>query len=593
MNVKNLKIIYRKIQYGEVCMNGGLGYDNNIVSIKERYYENSISAHPPSHLMFKTNGEYNNFSCEVALNDTSSEDASADFYIYADNNLVACCFNVIKNENPRKIQANINFCDKLTLKIHTNNPLFCHAIWIDPVVDINFKNEINGCMGDIIIDSQLPNINSDICIATCISPEYIEFGKIFLESIKLNSNLKNFKIVLFSFNTNEDILKLSEDYDCLIVNCKLENRGFFSKTAIYSVAKIFDANKYLLIDIDTVVQKPIDHIFENLNIVSKKTILLAREQMTHENLGIGKLITRNEWPYFGSEYDKSLLKISEKQMFFNFICNGGVIFGSKDAILALDDMIRSLMPGSNIWEKSNINVKWREQGILNLAISKLNNALQLDKTYNYQLLHNSFDDINDAHIVHFNGENGKNKFNKYKLKQFYLQEFSLFDYLIIKYNNLFQNGFDLRNNVNLKFINFDDFQAFDKIAIINDTWGFYTAKYLKENKNVTVFEWNNTIKNFKFYDFFQKENLEVVYEPDKNVHKYTNFDILIIECHESEQKTLSQFLIYKDILNSNGRLFIVESAKHTNPYIKERIIEKNYEIVNYDTFFEVKLNKEI
>jgi hypothetical protein len=120
------------------------------------------------------------------------------------------------------------------------------------------------------------------------------------------------------------------------------------------------------------------------------------------------------------------------------------------------------------------------------------------------------------------------------------------------------------------------------------------AHYLKEidNKKVVNFEWKNEYKNFKLYDYLDKSNLEIVHDPDKNVCFCKKVDLLIIECNESEQRTLSLFLIFKDILKEDGRLFIIDSPKHDNIYIKERIKDKNYELIEYETFFEVKMNQQ-
>ena len=41
-----------------------------------------------------------------------------------------------------------------------------------------------------------------------------------------------------------------------------------------------------------------------------------------------------------------------------------------------------------------------------------------DISYNYQLLHRGIEESEDAHILHFNGENGKKQFNKFKLKKY-------------------------------------------------------------------------------------------------------------------------------------------------------------------------------
>lgn len=594
MYLKEINNFYKKSQYGEIGTEGQLGYDGHLISVQERYYENSISAHPPSVLIYDLNKEFNNITCEVGLNDTSYPDASADFYIYADNNLVACCYNVVAKEKPRKINANINYCEKLRLEIKTSNPVFTHAIWLDPIVSVS-NNLIVGSMGEIYIDNPQIENHYDICVATCISPDYIKFAIPFLESFKINSNLNSYKIILFTLDINEEIINIAEDYNCLIINCKFaNNKGFFFKTAMYSVAKVIDADKYLLIDIDTVVQKPIDQVFDSMNIISRNNILITREEQVHYNESIGSAITTNEWPYFGFPEDANLLRLKDKDFNFKFVCNGGVIFGFKESILGLEDMIRSFMPYSKQWESLNKNVFWREQGILNLAISRMNSVLSLDKSYNYQLLHRGIEESIDAHILHFNGENGKKQFNKFKLKKYKHNKIINQDIELLfnRFNCMHSNSFKIQDKINLNFINFNLPFNFETVALAGDNFGAYSAKFIIDNKKVVNFEWKNEYKNFKLYDYLDKSNLEIVHDPDKNVSFCKKVDLLIIECNESEQRTLSLFLIFKDIVKEDGRLFIIDSPKHDNIYIKERIKDKNYELIEYETFFEVKMNQQ-
>lgn len=593
MYLNEINNFYKKSQYGDIGTNGQLGYDGHLISIQGRYYENSISAHPPSVLIFDLNKEYNNITCEVGLNDTSHPDASADFYIYADNNLVSCCYNVRPKENPRKINANINFCEKLRLEIRTNNPVFTHAVWLDPIISVS-SNLIVGSIGEILIEDPQIQEHYDVCISTCISPEYIKFAHTFLESIKLNSGLEEFIIILFTLYINEEIIEIAEKYNCKIINCKFpNNKGFFFKTAMYSIAKLVDADKYLMIDIDTVIQKPLKQVFESMNSLSRNNILITREEQVHFNKSIGSAITSNEWPYFGFEEDANLLKLQEKDFNFRFICNGGVIFGFKESILALEDMIKSFMPHSKQWESLNQNVHWREQGILNLAISRMNSALTLDSSYNYQLLHRSMDDSFDAHILHFNGENGKKQFNKFKLNKFNNNKINNVEIekLFRRFNNLHSNSFMIQEKVNIDFINFKIPFSFENVALVGDVFGSYSSKFILEDKKVIKFEWNNENKNFKLYNYLSKTKLNIIKDPDKNVNTCEKVDLLVIECNESEQRTLSLFLIFKDVIKKDGRLIIVESPRYTNPYIKERIKDKNYELIEYETFFEVVLNQ--
>ena len=587
MYLNELGLKYKKIEYGEIGLYGQIGYDNLLVSVNDVHYDRSISPHPPSILIYKLNGKYNHFTCQVALNDTSSEFASADFYVYADNVLVSCSFNVIKNKKPRKISCNVHYCKELRLEIRTNNPLFTHAIWIDPIVEIS-SNMIVGSMGEIYLDN--PNITEsyDICIASCVTAEYLENAKIFLKSLTLNSNLKSYKIILYCLKKNQEIENLAEEYDCILLECDYKNKGFFFKTILYSTAKIIDAKKYLLIDIDTAIQKEINSVFDSMNFLSKKQILICKENFIHGNISIGKLLTTSDYPpYFGNENDKALLKLSDYEFNHNFICNGGVIFAQKEGLLALDDMIRSLMPNAKNWIDMN-QVAWREQGVLNLALCRLDNIIDLDLRFNYQLLHQPLESGADANILHFNGENGKKLFLKYKVTQNLESKNTKLDPLFNSYNNLMSFGFDIRKKANLDFINFEIPYEYKSVVVVNDKYGIYSSKFILDNKEVLKFVWPNENKNFQLYNFLSElENFKEISNPDKSCYDIKDIDLLIIECNESEQRTLSQFLIFKDILSQHGKIFIVDSPLHNNNYIKERIKDKEFEIKEYESFFEI------
>ena len=45
-------------------------------------------------------------------------------------------------------------------------------------------------------------------------------------------------------------------------------------------------------------------------------------------------------------------------------------------------------------------------------------------------------------------------------------------------------------------------------------------------------------------------------------------------------------------MKEGGKLFIIDSPRHQNVYIKERIKDKNYELIEYETFFEVNLKQQ-
>lgn len=591
MFLKNLNFAYKKLGYGEIGTEGFMGYENLCVSVNGKYHENSISAHPPSKIVYNLNGDYNWLNCELALNDTSDYLASANFLIYADDILVYAAYNVRVNEKNRIVSVNINYCKKLTLEIQTNCGMLCHALWIDPIVSINKENYLLGCMGGLKIENKKIEGYYDLCIATIVTSNYIEFAYRFFESLVNNSKLKNYKIIIFTDDTTEIIQDLADKYSCSIILINITDKiGFNLKTCVYSSARFIDADKFLLIDIDTIIQFSVSDLIESLNHNYSKSLLIAKEYNVHDNFDIVDLINIPYWPYFGDGNDAEFLGL--KNLNQKFISNGGVILGKKEPILALDDMIRSLMPQSFSWIKKKPEVQWREQGILNIALSKLNNIVELDPTYNYQLLFNNLETAYNHKIIHFNGEPGKDKFEKYDFifKNHIINNSTLSE-LLDNFNLNSSNDLPLYESYDINFINFTDYnQRTDNILIFNDTYGIYATKFaLETNANICTFESSRSFSNKKIFSKTTCKNRILTFLENENINQQaTNYDLLIINHYDAEIKTFNIVMMYSKILNSHGQIFITNIPSSSE--IKERLIDAHFEIEDYETFIKVKMS---
>ena len=581
MKLSNFKPIYKKIRYGSIGIDGQLGYDNYLSSVNNQFCEDTISAHPDSTIIYDLNREFENISIKCALNDTSDFFARADFFIYADSYLIASVLNVSKGEI-RNIDAHLNKCKNLTLKITTNKPEFCNALWFDGILHNDTKDYINGCMGDIQIFRPEDKSLYELCFCICLTPEYIEYAKSLLNSIKLNSNIKKYKIILFSYNTNNDIENLADQYNCTLINCQIDRQNsFLLKTCLYSAAKLINSAYYILIDVDTIVCKPLNDLCSIIKSANKKSILITREQSTHIGKSIGHLICANEWPYFGDDSANFRLQLDENSHNYKFACNGGLICGSRMSILALDDMIRTFMPGSNVWEKENESVKWREQAILNLALSKLNNVIELDNKYNFQLLHSQMQEADNAVILHFNGEYGKKQYKSYKFKKYFIQDVpdsSFFDKV-----NLFNSSldFNILDKINISLLLDIDLTKYKNILVINDKYNFYSA-YIIDNYDKEVCS-TNSKEIFDLVDFLKiNEKLETI-NIKENLQK---FDCILICSSEAEHINLSYCLISLDLVEDSGAIFVIENV-YQEQKLKDRLIDKNIRIEDFGKYFQI------
>ena len=584
MKLSNLKPLYKKIRYGSIGTDGQLGYDNYLSSVKNQFCEDIISAHPDSTIVYEVNNEFKNLSIKCALNDTSDLFARADFLIYADSYLIASALNVCKGEI-RNIDADLNDCKKITLKIKTNKPEFCHALWFDGILHNDSKDYINGCMGDIQIFRPEDKSLYELCFCICITPEYVNYAYSLLNSIKENSNLKKYKIILFSYNTNSEISKLSKDFDCTLINCQTNRKeSFLLKTCLYSAAKLINSSYYILIDVDTIICKPLNDLLNILEASNKKSILITREQSTHIGKSIGHLVCANEWPYFGNESANFRLQLDEHSHNYRFVCNGGLICGSRLSILALDDMIRTFMPGSNVWEKDNENVKWREQAILNLALAKLNNIIELENKYNFQLLHSQMSESEDSVILHFNGEYGKKQYKNYKFKKYFIQDVPDNDFFN-KVRLLNQSlDFNIIDKVNISLLVGQDLSQYKNILLINDKYNFYSAYFIDSyDKEVCS---TNSKEIFDLVEFLKINNKFKTINLKENLDK---FDCIVICASEAEHINLSYCLISLDLIEDSGAIFVVENV-YQEQKLKDRLIDKNIKIEDFGSYFQISRN---
>ncbi len=581
MKLSNLAPIYKKIRYGSIGTNGELGYDNFLVSVNNKLYENTISAHPDSKIIYELDGKYNNLSIKCALNDSSDLFARADFKIYSDSFLVASSINVSKNEI-RDIDIDVKDCQKLTLEINTNKPEFCHALWLDGILHSDTRNYINGCMGDIKISIPSNSTIYDLCICICITPDYLMYAKNLLESIKLNSKIDEYKIILFTFDLDQNIKQFAQDYDCFIVECQRSaSSTFLLKTALYSAAKVIKSSYYILMDIDMIVAKPINEIVDLLKSSNKKSIFITREQSIHNGKSVGHVLVSEDWPYFGNETSNYILGLNEYLHNFQFVCNGGLIAGSRQALLSLDDMIRTILPGSNIWEKQNPQVKWREQGVLNLALAKLNNIIELDNKYNFQLLHSPLSDSKKAIILHFNGEYGKKQYKNYKLKEY--KENKLTNEMFSRNIQFFNDNLDFNvlDQLNVSPLNVIDFNDYENILIINDIYNIYSS-YIIDIYDKSVYAIASS-ENNSMVDFLKlKDKFNVINLKDSGL----KFDCIIVNMCEIEQLNLSYCLIGFDLLNENGHIFVTENV-NVEQKLKERLLDKKIKIKELGNFFQL------
>ena len=411
------------IGHGAVGLNGHLGYSNFRTCIMGRHYEHAVSAHGPSTLIFKLDGKFESFRTQVGLNDLPSSHASADFFIYADGNLVACALGVRNNQSPRTLTANLYKAQTLVLKVICADSSFCFSSWLDPTISTVRIGNIQGPIGGLSINLPEDNSHSSLCIVTAVTPNFVHMTADMLGSLFHNGGVRGAKLVLMSFETDANIRRLAERHNALIVECASEPgaNGILQKSAVYSIARVVSADKYLIIDSDTAVLGGLNAPIKALDTIPQHHILIARDQGTSKDMMLKTAMFGGNdiYPYFSDPGDALLIPLDENTGSTKMVVNTGVVFGRKCAFLAIDEMMRTLMPGSATWENKKEGVTWREQGVFNAACAILGNLHELDSCYNTQTLTSKVSmaggmesttascDGAPINVIHFNGQQGK------------------------------------------------------------------------------------------------------------------------------------------------------------------------------------------
>ena len=410
-----------KISSGNLGIGGHLGYFPHYVYVWGKYYDHAISAAPPSHISCPV-VDAHFFACDVALNDTSAPGSSANFLVYADDLLVAVAENVQHGERPRNLSAILEGASKIDLVVEASDPQDCHAVWLNPFVDRTPLSKLKGPLGvcRANIPSKIPSCET--CIFTLVNPAYVGFADDMLGSLYTHGNVKEATIVLFVYENSPAIERLAKKYNAQIIECFTDRKNtLIFKTMVYSVAQLFHADEYLFLDVDMLILKDISNVFSIIRSCNKRSIVICREAgLADESLG--ELLTGGIKPYWGNEGDIAVLGFNDHEFNFKFIVNTGVFGGSRRAMLALDNMMRSMMPGAAAWEACN-HVDYREQAVFNLALARLKNYTELSEIYNMQLQHHvaDFQTIQDGLVeatcedkpvcvIHFNGPKGKDQY---------------------------------------------------------------------------------------------------------------------------------------------------------------------------------------
>lgn len=381
--------LQHQVGYGSLGLGGSLGYEDKRVTVRGQSYTHALSTHPPARLLYHLGGKASWFRCQVALNDDVDYGGSyADFAVLVDGREVGAAPAVWAGSGPHELACDVSGGDLLELVVSTSRWSYCHAVWLDPELDSAPGHEASGTIVDPLkrAEIELPPRLAPVrrCVATVASPGWEHLLDDLLGSLIANGDCPDAVLVAFLLGTSPELERVVAKYRAVPVLCRpLVPADMGSKSVLYSVASVVEADSYICLDSDMIVLDSLDPVFAAIEAAPDGSVLACREANGQHYRDVTDALTS---VYSGTPSDLAeiLGTAADDVGGYPLAVNDGTFAGSRAALLSLDATIRS-MPGAIRWLEAKQWIRWRNQFIFNLALAVRRCGIELDDRYNLQL----------------------------------------------------------------------------------------------------------------------------------------------------------------------------------------------------------------
>jgi len=397
-----------------------------------------------------------------------------------------------------------------------------------------------------------------------------------IESLRSNNNLKDINLAIVNLNASKRVKKICERNDAIEVTVYADTeRMMLCKGSLYSIGNILLAEKYLFIDIDTLILEDITTLLSRIDITSG--INICQEGGNHGLKKLDELLSNNQTPYFSSNDDcKDLVPYIKNKT----VINAGIYSGDRKSILQLESKIRQLEHIGLKYINSAKGIDWREQAVFNVALSHNNNFNILPQAFNFQMLNEKNKSINEikdliktnkTRILHFNGDYGKQIYEKF--------------------NDL---TFTPKYSFNTGTYKVEDRLNFDKKYSINQIQKILNDKIFNKN-NILIIDTEQIPEFIKgqeklfileSHEEKQIENLILT----NNIFLKIKLDLKdkydLVFIHNKRERRNSKIIVNlaKNLLKNDG-ILVIESEDTKEKIIDKNDIEFNYLNLRYEVYF--------
>lgn len=381
-----LEPVYAKVGYGSLGTLGRLGYEDGVVQVRGARFGHALSTHPPARLVYDLGGAFARFHCWVGLSDEVPAGCSyADFSVRGDGRELALVPSVWSGAGAVELSVDVAGTQFLELSVSTGRWEHCHAVWLEPLLDGGAADTpastLPDCLGraEITIPAIKPRARR--CVATVASAGYGALLDDLLGSLHANGGCGDALVLVIALGVDRVVTEVVSKYGATMIRATARDRpSVASKSLLYSIAQLVDAEQFVCLDADTLVLGSLEPLFGALAACAEGNVLACREGNHHGFADVAHVVAT---AYGGAPGDVERI-VGADVGAYPLVVNDGVFAGSRSALLALDAAIRA-MPGAVAWCEEKPKLAWRNQAIFNLALAQLGCGVELDATWNLQL----------------------------------------------------------------------------------------------------------------------------------------------------------------------------------------------------------------
>ena len=279
------------------------------------------------------------------------------------------------------------------------------------------------CLNRVSISVPDPLPRAERCIATIVTSGFDRLLDDLLGSLRTYGNCRDTLTVVFAVDCDAVCRRVIERHGAFTIACTARARvNPTVKSALYTAARVIDAQQFVCLDADMLVLDDIRPLFGALEACPEGSVLACREANARRTITVGQAISEI---YFGRAEDFArLLGGVNGEPSYPLVVNDGLFAAKRTALLRLDSAIGGWYTAAD-WVDERRDVYWRNQFVFNLALAHLQCGVELDASYNLNLnwhdvqlrrVHGRIEAAwcgRPVRVLHFNGC-GRNKYSEWR-----------------------------------------------------------------------------------------------------------------------------------------------------------------------------------